>query len=54
MSEKEATDASKFIDMMLNSARTRKPTTPQSRTGSVSQKAAEDALKDINAKLKRK
>lgn len=42
-----------FVELMLESARAKKHAQPQSRTGSVSEKDVEDALKVIRDKLKR-
>ena len=42
-----------FVDLMLASARAKKHAEPQSRTGSVSEKEVEEALKSIRDKLKR-
>ena len=42
-----------FVNLMLNSARSKKHAEPQSRTGSVSEKDVEAAMKEIRAKLKK-
>lgn len=46
-------EGSSFVELMLASARAKKHAEPQSRTGSVSEKDVEDALKTIRDKLKR-
>mgnify|MGYP000283001200 CR=1 FL=1 len=46
------TDADEFVKKMLESAANRKKTEPQSRTGNVDQKTAEENLKAIQEKLR--
>ena len=45
-------NATDFVELMLSSARAKKHATPQTRTGAVSEKDVEDALKSIRDKLK--